>query len=771
MATNQEVRNQDELTKGAKLYKDTVVGTAKAFKEQGQEVKKMLSTFDSITDSISEIVTSFDDIGESTFLIMDNTKTLQKQIAKVAKTNKDQAVVLNSHLKAYQGALATAKKLDAQAKLLLGPLEKAKGFMEGMFGQTLSEAMGLSQIFDDLNEQVKKTFLNLPFVEKLKQGIEDTVAGAQAAFSEMGGVKMEETIEGAAEGADKVAKASKDASKSTKEVTKGAGEQLDLFTESEKKTKDKAKNIEAGKLQMMALGAAALLTVAYVASIVKSAVELRKELGISVMEASKLTKQSQILSFQFALLGVSGDEIKSAQIAIREELGGTVKESKNFLGNLINTSVQIGMSASDLIVMRENMRAIGGLSQDQADALIMSTRELALQNKVIPSKVFADVTEDAEFFANYAKDGGKNLLDAAVAARKLGSNLAITAKVADSLLDFESSVNAEMEASVLLGRDLNLDMARRAVLNDDMLTVQKEVLRVVGTAAEFDKLNVIEKKKLAAAIGLSTSELLTQVKAAERKKILDDDSLTTQQKIESGMVSMSDLIEKGINKFMMTFGDSLSMIGTTLISVVVPALGAVLGVVGLILLPITGIASAFNFINDVLGGMPALFLGAVAGVYGLVSAVRALKGITALTAVFQIFSNAFEKMRNPIGAGILAAASVLGMFTLATKAMNVGDMHMGGGGATIMTSGTSGGIFNTRADDEVNVGPKGFMAQAVTNGMLQVASMQQQGSGEVAGALNRLESGQKQRHLEAQNSRGVLTDQTKRNRPGEVTIA
>ena len=87
-----------------------------------------------------------------------------------------------------------------------------------------------------------------------------------------------------------------------------------------------------------------------------------------------------------------------------------------------------------------------------------------------------------------------------------------------------------------------------------------------------------------------------------------------------------------------------------------------------------------------------------------------------------------------------------------------------------MTSGTSGGIFNTRADDEVNVGPKGFMAQAVTNGMLQVASMQQQGSGEVAGALNRLESGQKQRHLEAQTSRGVLTDQTKRNRPGEVVI-
>ena len=771
MATNQEVRNQDQLTEKAKLYKDSIVGSAKAFKEQGQDVKKMLSTFDSITDSISEIATSFDDIGDSTFLIMDNTKTLQKQIAKVSKSNKDQATVLNSHLKAYQGALATAKKLDAQAKLLLGPLEKAKGFMEGMFGQTLSEAMGLSQIFDDLNEQVKKTFLNLPFVEKLKKGIEDTVAGAQAAFSEMGGVKMEETIEGAAEGADKVAKASKDASKSTKEVTKGAGEQLDLFTESEKKTKDKAKNIEAGKLQMMALGAAALLTVAYVASIVKSAVELRKELGISVMEASKLTKQSQILSFQFALLGVSGDEIKSAQIAIREELGGTVKESKNFLGNLINTSVQIGMSASDLIVMRENMRAIGGLSQDQADALIMSTRELATQKNVIPSKVFADVTEDAEFFAKYAKDGGKNLLETAVAARQLGSNLAMVAKVADSLMDFESSVNAEMEASVLLGRDLNLDMARRAVLNSDMLTVQKEVLRVVGSMAEFDRLNVIEKQKLAAAVGLSTSELLTQVKAAERKKILDDDSLTTQQKLESGLVGISDLIGKGINQFMATFGDSLAGIGTTLISVIMPALGTIFTVIGAILIPVAGIAEAFNMVNDYLGGALGSIVGIGAAMYGLVTVYKTLKGIAAVTAVFDIFRNAFTKGGHPVLALSLATASIIGMMSMAKKVMNVGDMQMSGGGATIMTSGTSGGIFNTRADDEVNVGPKGFMAQAVTNGMLQVASMQQQGSSEVAQAFNRFESGQKQRHLEAQTSRGVLTDQTKRNRPGEVTIA
>ena len=769
MATNQEVRNQNELTKGAKLYKDIVVGSAKAFKEAGQDVKKMLSTFDSITDSISEIATSFDDIGESTFLIMDNTKTLQKQIAKVAKTNKDQATVLNSHLKAYQGALSTAKKLDAQAKLLLGPLEKAQSFVEGMFGQTLSDALGLGKIFDELKDTVKEAFLNLDYVQNLRKGIEDTIDGATAAFQEMGGVKMD-GVEEAAEAAEQVAK--------------GAGEQLSLFTDSEKKTKEQAKNLAegadgagditdaaaAGKLQMLALGAAALATVAYFASIVKGAIELRKELGVSVMEASKLTKQSQILSLQFALLGVSGDEIKSAQIAIREELGGTVDGSRQFLSNLINTSAQIGMSAEDLIVMRENMRAIGGLSQDQADALIMSTRELATQKNVIPSKVFADVTEDAEFFAKYAKDGGKNLLQTAVAARQLGSNLAMVAKVADSLMDFESSVNAEMEASVLLGRDLNLDAARRAALVGDTAKLQEEILKNVGTQAEFESLLPIEREKLAQAMGLSTSEVLTQIKAAERQKILNDDSLTNQQKMATGLVTVSDLIGKAITAGMDAFGGTLASIGNLLIGVVIPALTIVGTIIGVILTPIGIIAEGFNVINEALGGMVG-YLGAAVGLYGIlqIKAIATAKAsiVGAIGGIFDTFT------KYPFGIGIpLAIGTVAGLYSMISKAgQSVGDAHIGGGGATIMTSGTSGGIFNTRADDEVNVGPKGFMAQAVTNGMLQVASMQQQGSGEVAGALNRLESGQKQRHLEAQTSRGVLTDQTKRNRPGEVTIA
>ena len=238
----------------------------------------------------------------------------------------------------------------------------------------------------------------------------------------------------------------------------------------------------------------------------------------------------------------------------------------------------------------------------------------------------------------------------------------------------------------------------------------------------------------------------------------------------TGLVTVSDLIGKAISAGMDSFGGALASIGNLLIGVVIPALTIVGTIIGTILTPIGIIAEGFNVINEALGGMVG-YLGAAVGLYGILQ-IKAAK--TAVSTIVGAIGGIFKTFTNyPFGIGIpMAIAAVAGLYSMISKAgQSVGDAHIGGGGATIMTSGTSGGIFNTRADDEVNVGPKGFMAQAVTNGMLQVASMQQQGSGEVAGALNRLESGQKQRHLEAQTSRGVLTDQTKRNRPGEVTIA
>ena len=126
---------------------------------------------------------------------------------------------------------------------------------------------------------------------------------------------------------------------------------------------------------------------------------------------------------------------------------------------------------------------------------------------VVPQDVIKDMADNHELIAKFSQDGGMNMARAAIEARKLGMSLSTTSKIADSLLSFESSIESELEASLLIGRQLNLNRARELALMGDMENLQKEIVRQVGSEQQIQQMNVIQRQKLAAAIGVEVSEL------------------------------------------------------------------------------------------------------------------------------------------------------------------------------------------------------------------------------------------------------------------------
>ena len=75
---------------------------------------------------------------------------------------------------------------------------------------------------------------------------------------------------------------------------------------------------------------------------------------------------------------------------------------------------------------------------------------------------------------------GKNpklIAEAVATAKSLGMELSKVEGIADSLLDFESSISAELEAELLLNKDINLEKARQAALNNDLATVARRNFR------------------------------------------------------------------------------------------------------------------------------------------------------------------------------------------------------------------------------------------------------------------------------------------------------
>ena len=264
--------------------------------------------------------------------------------------------------------------------------------------------------------------------------------------------------------------------------------------------------------------------------------ETRKELGISIGAAAKLNVQNKAIYLQAKLYHITQEEINSAQAAIRENLGASVSEAASLSLNFARTAAATGQTADGLADSLSIMESISSASRDVLLNQIRSNAAMIEAAGVAPSLVFKDIAENTKYFAEFAKDGGQNLIEAGTAARKLGLDMNAVSTVAESLLNFETSIENQMQASMLLGRQINLDKARQLSLTGDHVGMMEEVLRQVGGEAEFAKMNVLQRRALSDLVGVDVEQLSRMTRnnqAAASGQITRADGKTNMEKLQS----------------------------------------------------------------------------------------------------------------------------------------------------------------------------------------------------------------------------------------------
>jgi hypothetical protein len=206
-------------------------------------------------------------------------------------------------------------------------------------------------------------------------------------------------------------------------------------------------------------------------------------------------------------LGIDVDGLVGGINALTSGLGIGNDEALKLSAGIMDTAKATGMSVDEMGTLFSTLVNVNGQSEKTANNFTKQAAMLAEASNVAPKQVLADMSESSEEIAKFSKGTGENMGEAAVKAAQLGLSLSDVAEVAEGLLDFESSISSEMEAAVILGRDLNLQRARELALAGDMVGLQDELLNQVGSQAEFEAMNVIERKALADAIGLSVSQV------------------------------------------------------------------------------------------------------------------------------------------------------------------------------------------------------------------------------------------------------------------------
>jgi hypothetical protein len=142
-------------------------------------------------------------------------------------------------------------------------------------------------------------------------------------------------------------------------------------------------------------------------------------------------------------------------------------------------------------------------STDATVDLMNAQNGLALSTNDVLSKM-TNITGQAK--ANLGNNP-KALAEASFQASKLGLELSEIQAAAESTLDFESSIEKEMKAELLLGKDINLEKYRQAALEGDSLTQGKEMEKIIKSNIDKTKGNVLAQKALADLMGISVEKM------------------------------------------------------------------------------------------------------------------------------------------------------------------------------------------------------------------------------------------------------------------------
>ena len=239
----------------------------------------------------------------------------------------------------------------------------------------------------------------------------------------------------------------------------------------------------------------------------------KKLLDTSYQLGGSLTSTSNIAT---TLFGTVFEDAVGTTKGLAKEFGGLSDVS---LTTQLRTNVlakNLGIGAGEAASLTGQFARLNKGSAETAQNLIQQTQNLAQQNGLVPADVMADVANSAEEFALFGKDGGVNISEAAIAAGKLGVSMAQISGIADNLLDFESSINAELELGAMLGKNINLDKARALAMEGDLGGMVRETLSSLGGIDEFNKMDYFSKKKTAELLGVSVSEFQKMAANADK---------------------------------------------------------------------------------------------------------------------------------------------------------------------------------------------------------------------------------------------------------------
>lgn len=290
---------------------------------------------------------------------------------------------------------------------------------------------------------------------------------------------------------------------------------------------------------------------------------------------------------------INADKLLEANAALSQQLGFSKAFSADLNIEFINLTKRLGLSeeaagglAKASIITGRSLKSI---NEDAAGAVSSISAQYGIQLNI------RDVLEEAGsasalMLANF-KGSPVELAKGVAQVKALGTSLDQVNKQASALLDFQTSIENQLMASMLTGRQINLEKARELALSNDLSGLAEELTKQQVDYNGFLKLNRIQRDGIAKAVGLETEELAdqllkleyqrrsrTEIAALYGKEALDRaEALSAQDKFNAAVEKLSGLLGNLLDGPLGKLVDAMASVASN-----GAALGGILGAIGTI---------------------------------------------------------------------------------------------------------------------------------------------------------------------------------------------
>tara|TARA_R100000908_G_C3756542_1_gene151341 strand:+ start:6609 stop:8738 length:2130 start_codon:yes stop_codon:yes gene_type:complete len=388
----------------------------------------------------------------------------------------------------------------------------------------------------------------------------------------------------------------------------------------------------------------------------KRTTAIQKNLNMTADEAVKVENSMRAAAVASGDNMINTDGMLKSQLALSEASGVYNLRTNETLISMTQLTDRMGLSNQEAarfekfsVVNGKNLKEM--TRQTAATGVnIMKANGLNISGK----KILQDVAKITGQLATNLGNNPIKIAKAVAAARLLGTTLEGVANIGKQLVNFEDSITKELEAELLIGKDLNLERARALALAGDQKGLAEELATQVGTLSEFQGMNVIQQQMLAAAMGMGVDEMANMLEQQEMQNGMKEEQGTIEEQTLESMNMQVTLMEelKGM----------MEKVKEKIQTMLDGPIGSVLNAFKSIVKSGWGLYTVIGLITTV--GLVKM----VSGIGNAVKMLRKMKIASRAAAVMDIVGSAFKSVGwvPLVGAALAGAAVGAGMAYLAT---------------------------------------------------------------------------------------------------------